>query len=231
MKNVLITGAAGNLGTAVVNKFFIGAMERHRYCRSETQQQHAQTWREDAHCRSTNEAGVNQVIAKIIGENGTIDAALLLVGGFAAGNIDTTDGAALRSQMSLNFETAYFTARPVFQQMVKQNGGRIVLVASKTALLSHVGKDYVAYSLSKFLLTKLAELLNAEGNPKNVVCSVIAPSTIDTEMNRQSMPKADSQNGLRLQTSLKACFFSFLTRENILREPVFKVYGGLIVHF
>jgi NAD(P)-dependent dehydrogenase (short-subunit alcohol dehydrogenase family) len=128
--------------------------------------------------------------------------------------------------MSLNFETAYFTARPLFQQMVKQNGGRIVLVASKTALISQVGKDFVAYSLSKFLLTKLAELLNAEGNPKNVVCSVIAPSTIDTETNRKSMPKADFSKWVKPSDIAESVFFLVGDKGTILREPILKVYGG-----
>ena len=225
MKNVLITGAAGNLGTAVVDKF----LSEQWNVIAIVDPKHNSTLKPGVKTHTadlTNEADVNQVIAKILGENGTIDAALLLVGGFAAGNIDTTDGAALRSQMSLNFETAYFTARPVFQQMMRQNGGRIVLVASKTALISHVGKDYVAYSLSKFLLTKLAELLNAEGNPKNVVCSVIAPSTIDTEPNRKSMPKADFSKWVKPSEIAESLFFLVSDQGNILREPILKVYGG-----
>ncbi|MEI9921142.1 MAG: SDR family NAD(P)-dependent oxidoreductase [Bacteroidota bacterium] len=225
MKNVLITGAAGNLGTAVVDKFLseqwnVIAIVDPKH--NSTLKPAVKTYT----CDVTNEADVNQVIPKIIGDNGTIDAALLLVGGFAAGNIDATDGAALRSQMSLNFETAYFTARPVFQQMMKQNGGRIVLVASKTALISQVGKDFVGYSLSKFLLTKLAELLNAEGAPKNVVCSVIAPSTIDTEINRKSMPKADFSKWVKPADIAESIHFLAGDKGNVLREPIFKVYGG-----
>ena len=225
MKNVLITGAAGNLGTAVVGKFLseqwnvIAIVDpKHNH----NLKSPVKTYAADL----TDETDVNQVIAKTIAENGTVDAALLLVGGFAAGNIDATDGTALRSQMSLNFETAYFTARPLFQQMIKQNGGRIVLVASKTALISQVGKDFVAYSLSKFLLTKLAELLNAEGSSKNVVCSVIAPSTIDTEVNRKSMPKADFSKWVKPSDIAESVFFLAGDKGNILREPILKVYGG-----
>jgi NAD(P)-dependent dehydrogenase (short-subunit alcohol dehydrogenase family) len=225
MKNVLITGAAGNLGTAVVEKFLsdqwnvIAIVDPKHNVKLKAP---VKTYTADL----TDEADVNRVMPTITSDNGSIDAALLLVGGFAAGNIDATDGAALRSQMSLNFETAYFTARPLFQQMVKQNGGRIVLVASKTALNSHTGKDFVAYSLSKFLLTKLAELLNAEGSSKNVVCSVIAPSTIDTEQNRKSMPQADFSKWVRPSDIAESISFLVGDKGSILREPLFKVYGG-----
>jgi len=225
MKNVLITGAAGNLGTAVVDKFLSEEWNVIAIVDPKINNKlkpAVKTYAADL----SNEPEVNQVIAKVISENSTIDAALLLVGGFAAGNIDATDGAALRNQMSLNFETAYFTARPVFQQMVKQNGGRILLVTSKTALNSQVGKDFVAYSLSKFLLTKFAELLNAEGSSKNVVCSVIAPSTIDTEANRKSMPKADFSKWVKPSDIAESVFFLTSEKGNVLREPIFKVYGG-----
>lgn len=225
MKNVVITGAAGNLGTAVVEKFLAenwGVLAIEDPKANYNLKDPVRTYTADL----SNESEVNNVIAKVIADNKTIDAALLLVGGFAAGNIDATDGTALRKMMSLNFETAYFTARPIFQQMVKQGGGRIVLVASKTALISEVGKDYIGYSLSKFLLTKLAELLNAEGASKNVVCAVIAPSTIDTPLNRKSMPKADFSKWVKPADIAEAVHFLVGEKGNILREPVFKVYGG-----
>jgi len=225
MKNVLITGATGNLGQAVVEKFMkegykvlatVDAKSDHRL------KDDVKTYAVDL----MNESQVNEAIAKAISDNKTIDAALLLVGGYAGGNIDETDGTTLRKMMSLNFETAYFVARPVFQQMIKQGGGRIVLVASKTALVAEQGKNNVAYALSKFLLTKLAELLNAEGASKNVVCSVIAPSTIDTEANRKSMPKADFSKWVKPAEIAESMFFLASDHGAILREPILKVYGG-----
>ena len=224
MKNVVITGAAGNLGTAVVNKFLsekwnVIAIEAPN---GRPLKDPVKTLNADL----SNESNVDQVISKVIAENNTIDAALLLVGGFAAGDINATDGTALRKMMSLNFETAYFTARPVFQQMVKQGGGRIVFVASKTALISEAGKGTIGYSLSKYLLTKLADLLNAEGASQNVVCAVVAPSTIDTEINRKSMPNADFSKWVKASDIAETMFFAVSDKGNVLRDPIFKVYGG-----
>jgi NAD(P)-dependent dehydrogenase (short-subunit alcohol dehydrogenase family) len=225
MKNALITGASGNLGTAVTDKFLgegynvlatLGPKETNFQPKKGVT-----TYTSDL----TNEASVSETIAKAINEHKTIDAALLLVGGYAPGNIDATDGTLLKKMMTLNFETAYYVARPVFQQMVKQGGGRIVLVASKTALVNEAGKDNLAYALSKFLLTKLADLLNAEGKGKNVVVSVIAPSTIDTELNRKSMPKADFSKWVRPEAIADAIFFLVSEKGQVLRDPILKVYG------
>ncbi|HZY80365.1 MAG TPA: SDR family NAD(P)-dependent oxidoreductase [Cyclobacteriaceae bacterium] len=225
MKNVLITGAAGNLGQAVVEKFMKEGFKV--LATVDTKEEHhldagIQTYAVDL----MNESHVNETIAKVISENKTIDAALLLVGGYAGGNIDETDGTTLRKMMSLNFETAYFVARPVFQQMVKQGGGRIIFVASKTALVAEQGKNNVAYALSKFLLTKLAELLNAEGASKNVVCSVVAPSVIDTGTNRKSMPKADFSKWVKPEDIAESMYFLASEQGSILRDPILKVYGG-----
>src|SRR5690606_6811647 len=135
---------------------------------------------------------VNSVIKKIISGHPTIDAALLLVGGFAAGNIRNTDGTALKKMFAVNFDTAYFVARPLFNHMLTQpQGGRLIFVGSRPALKPKDGKNSVAYSLSKSLIFKLADILNAEGASKNVTTSVIVPSTIDTEANRRAMADKD----------------------------------------
>lgn len=189
MKNVLITGAAGALGSAVVTKFLAEGYKVLAAVGSTTPETRPNVASYAADL--SNEEAARDLVVRATAEHGRLDAALMLVGGYAPGNLDQTDGTLLRKMMSLNFETAYFVARPVFQHMAQNGGGRIVLVASKTALDDEAGKNNMAYALSKFIITKLASLLNAEGADKNIVCHVIAPSTIDTEVNRKAMPKAD----------------------------------------
>ena len=173
-----------------------------------------------------NEKQVEEVISQIIGNHKTIDAALLLVGGFTAGGIKEADGESLKDQYGLNFETAYFAARPIFLQMQKQtSGGRIVLIGSRPSLIPKDGKNAIAYALSKSLLFNLAEYLNAEGASHNVVTSVIVPSTIDTPANRQSMPKADFSKWVKAEEIADMMEFIVSQKGESLREPVFKMYG------
>jgi len=65
-------------------------------------------------------------------------------------------------------------------------------VGAKSALDPYAGKDVIAYALSKSLLFKLAEFLNAEASGKNVEVTVIAPGNLDTALNRKNMPDADT---------------------------------------
>ena len=127
---------------------------------------------------------------------------------------------------AVNFDTAYFVARPVFDHMLTQSkGGRLIFVGSRPALQPKDGKNSVAYSLSKSLIFKLADILNAEGASKNVTASVIVPSTIDTEANRKAMPDNDFGTWVKPEEIAEAMAFLCSERGMSLRETVMKIYG------
>ena len=88
------------------------------------------------------------------------------------------------------------------------------------------GKGALAYSLTKSLLFRLAELLNATAKGKNVVASVVAPSTIDTAVNRKSMPDADFSAWVKPEDIATLLEFICSDEGNALREPVYKIYNN-----
>ena len=226
-KTVLITGASGGLGKATVLKFI---NEGFKVIATVTPGKSLGFKVEEGiieyEADLTNEESVDSVIKEIISGHPTIDAALLLVGGFAPGNIKNTDGTALKRMFAVNFDTAYFVARPVFDHMLTQSkGGRLIFVGSRPALQPKDGKNSVAYSLSKSLIFKLADFLNAEGASKNVTASVIVPSTIDTEANRKAMPDNDFGTWVKPEEIAEAMAFLCSERGMSLRETVMKIYG------
>lgn len=225
-KNALITGASGNLGKATVDKFL---KEGYNVLATVTPGKTlgfaaagVQLYEADL----TDENSVNTVVKQIIADHSSLDAALLLVGGYAPGTMQNTDGTLLKKMIALNFDTAYFVARPVFQQMLTQpNGGRIVLVGSRPALHPKEGKNSFAYALSKSLIFKLADFLNAEGSSKNVTASVIVPSTIDTEVNRNAMPDKDFTAWVKPEEIAESIAFLCSEHGKPLREAVLKIYN------
>jgi NAD(P)-dependent dehydrogenase (short-subunit alcohol dehydrogenase family) len=225
-KNVLITGASGNLGKATVEKFL---SEGYTVIATVTPGKPLGFDAEGVHAYEadlTDEKSVDTVVKQIITDHTTLDAALLLVGGYASGNIQNTDGALLKKMFALNFDTAYFVARPVFQQMLAQpNGGRIIFVGSRPALLAKEGKNSLAYGLAKSLIFKFADVLNAEGSSKNVTASVIVPSTIDTEVNRKAMPDKDFTAWVKPEEIAESMAYLCSARSNALRETVLKLYN------
>lgn len=142
------------------------------------------------------------------------------------GDIAKTKTSDIVKQYQLNFETAYHIARPVFLHMMKQGSGRIFLIGSRQGLDILKGKGALAYSLSKSLLFRLAEVLNAEAKGKNVVVSVIVPSIIDTPQNRESMPDEDYSAWVSPSQIADVIYFYSSEEGSVIREPVIKVYGG-----
>ena len=173
-----------------------------------------------------DEENSQQFIESVIQKNGRIDVAVLTVGGFAMGTVVETKTADVLKQYKLNFETAYNTARPAFIQMLKQNSGRIFIIGSRPGLDAKNGKGMVAYGLSKSLIFRLAELMNDEAKGKNVVTSVIVPSTIDTPQNRKGMPDADPSKWVKAEDIANVIYFYCTEEASVLREPLIKVYNN-----
>lgn len=228
MKNVLITGASGALGKACVLEF---SSKNYQVITILSPGKTLPYPINDSvtiyNANLTDEKDTSETLSKIFDRHKTIDITLLLVGGFAMGSIMDTDGEMIKKMIALNFETAYFTARKVFGQMIKQpQGGRLVFIGAKPALEANAAKSKIAYALSKTLILKLAEILNEEAGGKNVVSSVIVPSIIDSEANRKAMPKANPSDWVTPEQIAKIISFATSEPGDKLREPVLKVYGA-----
>lgn len=227
-KTILITGANGNLGAATVKKFLDEGYKVIAVDQSGTHLGFAAS-HDNFELRAVDlasEQAVGDFLAEAVKLYGRIDGALLLAGGFAMGDITATDGASWRKMMTLNFETVYFAARPLFQHMLQNGYGRLVFMGARPALKAEQGKGAIAYALSKSLLFELATLLNATAKGKNVVASVVAPSTIDTPVNRKDMPDADPATWVRPQQIADLLEFICSGKGDALREPVYKIYNN-----
>ena len=163
MKTAIVTGASGNLGQAVVKKFLsegynvIGTIIPNDPVSIDIDDPKF----EKVVVNLMDEENAQQFVEDVVKKHGSVDAAVLTVGGFAMGKIAETKTADIMKQYKLNFETAYNSARPAFMQMMKQGSGRIFIIGSKPGLDAKNGKGMVAYGLAKSLIFRLAELMNA----------------------------------------------------------------------
>jgi NAD(P)-dependent dehydrogenase (short-subunit alcohol dehydrogenase family) len=226
MKTIIITGASGNLGTAVTKEFLdkdyrVIATISGEMARADLQP-HANL--DISVVNLINETETADFVKKAIQKYHVIDAALLLVGGFAMGDISSTSGDDLHKQIALNFETAYYVTRPLFEHMMMKKSGNIVFIGARPALNPAQGKGLIAYSLSKSLLFKLAEFLNEAAKGVNVSVSVIVPSTLDTPLNRKSMPDANPGNWVEPSEIAETLEFLVSDKSKSLRETVLKIY-------
>jgi NAD(P)-dependent dehydrogenase (short-subunit alcohol dehydrogenase family) len=228
MKTVIITGANGNLGTAVTNTFLDKGYRVVATVINESMKKDIAVHQNmDVRVVDLNdEKAAGDFIASVIDQYKIIDGGLLLVGGFAMGDINTTSVNNIRQQVSLNFETAYHVAQPLFQHMLANNNGRLVFIGARPALEPAQGKTLLAYGLSKSLLFKLAEYLNATAKGKNVTTTVVAPSTLDTPLNRKSMPDVDPETWVKPVALAEILEFIVSDKNTPIRESVIKVYNN-----
>jgi NAD(P)-dependent dehydrogenase (short-subunit alcohol dehydrogenase family) len=224
MPIALVTGSNGNLGKAVLEKFLqskfrvIGTVSRSRAG-------DARPDLEILQADLSNEKETALLVSDILERYGAIDVAVLTAGGFAMADIAGTDGEELKKMYDLNFLTAYHVARPVFMAMKKTGKGRVFLVGSKPGLDTRNAKNMVAYSLSKSLLFRLAELMNMEAAGTEVTVSVVVPGTIDTPQNREAMPTADFNKWVTAEQIADVIYYYAGAEAAVIREPVIKVYN------
>ena len=232
-KTAIITGASGNMGQAVVKKFadegykVIGTIIPNDPASLDPIAIGFPTDKfEKVVVDLTNEDDSAEFVANVTSKYGSVDAAVLTVGGFVMGSVAETTTSDIAKQFKLNFETAYNVARPIFVHMLKQNSGRIFIIGSRPGLNATNGKGMVAYGLAKSLIFRLAELMNDEAKGTNVVTSVVVPSTIDTPQNRKAMPHADPAKWVKPEAIADIIYFYCTDASSVLREPLLKVYNN-----
>ena len=198
MKNVIVSGAAGNLGQVVVQQFaqagyhVIGTVRKNIPSPSPTI--------EFVTVDLSSEKQSEEFIKRSVVEHGPIQAAALVAGGFSMGTLAETSETDLDEMFALNFKTAYNLIRLLFAHMMENEGGTILVIGAKPAIELKLGKNMMAYTLSKSLLLNLVEILNAEGRDKGVALHALIPGTIDTPDNRKAMPQADFSTWVKPET-------------------------------
>ncbi len=221
MKTVLITGAAGSLGSATAKKFLAEGYHVIGVVNHASSDESFESVKADL----TDEAATEEMINQLIAKHGNIDVLVSTAGSFAMGDIAATKMSDIKAQFKVNFETAYNVAQPVFTHMMKRGSGRIFLIGSRPGLAASAAKGMVAYSLAKSSLLYLTELMNEEAKGVDVVASLVAPSIIDTPANRKDMPQADVSRWVTPEAIADVIHFYCSDAASVLREPVIKVYG------
>ena len=135
---------------------------------------------------------------------GRLDALINIAGGFAFETVADGEEKTWQRMYALNVLTALNASRAALAHLAASGSGRIINVGAMGAL--HAGAGMGAYAASKAGVHRLTEALAAEWKGKITVNAVL-PSTIDTEANRASMPKADFSKWVRPQELAEVILF------------------------
>jgi NAD(P)-dependent dehydrogenase (short-subunit alcohol dehydrogenase family) len=186
MDAVIVTGAAGALGHAVVTEFRaigreIVALDRPGDRLDEMgKQDGVHSVAADLSSRAAVHAAFEAIDALPVSP----DALVGLAGGFTPGSLADTDEETLDSLWRSNFGSALWTAQAAAPRFAARGGGAIVTVGSKTAV---GGPAPVAHATSKAAVVRLTQLLADELRGQRIRVNAVLPSVIDTPANRTWM--------------------------------------------
>ena len=223
-RNIVITGAAGTLGAAVVEKFKREGYYVIALVRPEANEQAKEadvTYDVDV----TDEQAVADFVKEYEEQFGDLEAIAMLVGGYASGNLESTSQQELTRMIQLNFFSAFTVANAFLPLLIKQQRGALFFVGARTAVEAKEAKEAVAYALSKQLVSGYAALVAEEEKGTDIQTHVFVPSILDSLSNRAAMPSADFSKWVNPSDIAEAMHYALNTPA--LRNMTFTLYGGI----
>ena len=146
-------------------------------------------------CDVSDEASVDQLYERVIGEFGRIDVVFNNAGNNVPPmTIDELTVEQWRTVLDVNLHGAFLIARAAFREMRKQSpqGGRIINNGSISAHVPRPGS--VPYTTTKHAISGLTRTISLDGRPYNIACGQIdignAASAM-TEKMKTGVPQAD----------------------------------------
>ena len=217
--SVLITGASGGLGTAVCKAFLETGATVIGVARTWTEAVSFLTLSVDL----TTAEGCDAMVAQAL-EHGPIEALVHLLGGFGGGQpIAVTSDRTWDGIMALNLRAAFCAMRAVLRPMTEAKYGRIVAVGSRAAV--EPMPNFAGYAVSKAALVALVKNVAAETKDLGITANVVLPSTIDTPLNRQAMPKSDFSRWVTPESIAKNLVWLASREAGEVSGAVIPIYG------
>ncbi|AQL44098.1 glucose 1-dehydrogenase [Halorientalis sp. IM1011] len=188
---VLVTGAGGTLGSAVIEAFHEAGAD---VCGADIVGPDSEDFHADpdpvCHHQAdfSAEEEVAETIEAVVDENGGLDYLCNVAGTWRGGDpIEETDAEDFDFLFDVNLKTMFLASKHALPHL-QDSEGAIVSVSARSSLEGGEGDG--VYRASKAGVRLLTETI-AEENRGTVRANAVMPSVIDTPMNREMMPDAD----------------------------------------
>ena len=231
-KVVLVTGGTGGLGREVTMSFIeAGATVLVTYVSEEefaalasAAQRIGATPPSGTRLDVTDAQAVSKFVADTAAQRGRLDILVNTVGAYAGGvPVWETGEPTYEKMLQLNLMAGFVLAKAVVPQMIRQNRGWIVNIASKA------GFDHAAgggmYAASKAAALALMDSLAADVKAHNINVNSVLPSIIDTAANRKAMPGADYSKWPKPQEIAQVILFLCSEEARVIHGAAIPVYG------
>ena len=196
IKTATVGGCAGALGMALTECLLESGSKVVGFCRGDDAEK-MKGRHEAAGDRFTlaagdlTDAGDCQRLVRSAAETlGGIDAHFHTAGAFSWVRWQDAEESQIESLFHSNYTTARVLGVAVFRAMVANGGGSMMFVSARDSQRA-AGLGFGPYMAGKAALNMLVTSLAAEGGADGIRVNAVAPTVIDTAVNRQDMPDQD----------------------------------------
>jgi len=166
---VLVTGAAGGIGSAVAQRF---AAEG--WAVADTDIANSSY---DADLRTA--AASTDVVDRVVTDHGRLDAVITCAGVWTEGRVDDTREDDFDRVMDVNVKGTFFVTAAATPHL-EATGGHITMISSDAGIQGNAGA--AVYSASKGAVSNLARALALELAPRGVRVNAVCPGDVDSPM-------------------------------------------------
>ena len=228
---VMVTGAAGNLGSAVARAFEMAGAKLVLADRAADRlpslfpemvysPDHFLALSVDL----TYAASVAAMVDEAVGRFGRVDVLANIAGGYRGGSaVHETSFEDWDFMLNLNARTVFTVSRAVIPHMLAQGSGKIVNVAARAGVQGSA--NTAAYSVAKSAVVRLTESMSAELKRSGINVNCVLPTTIDTPQNREAMPKADHSRWVAPEAIADVILFLASDAARAIHGAAIPVYG------
>ncbi|MEK7691136.1 MAG: SDR family NAD(P)-dependent oxidoreductase [Bdellovibrionota bacterium] len=229
MRKVLVTGAEGALGSALLKrltrdreneKFEIAAA----YWSKPGQEMEGVSW---VQMDLSKPASIKAGLELMANQRGfEPDSVLHCAGGFRWSEIETLSDENLDFVINANLKSTFYLVRAVVPAMKRRGFGRMVFVSS-AGTTRPCPSGMAPYLASKAALNILAQALTEELKNFDINACCVLPTVIDTPANRKDMPDADPNRWVRPEALADLMVSLILPAGNAARGALIQVPGAV----
>jgi len=226
----MITGASGNLGSAIAGKCFdLGANVILIDKREDVLRDKFSNWDENqvyfaAPVDVTDQSSMDNLAQVIINRYGRIHALINTVGAYRAGSpLHETTEDVWEFMYTVNVKSVVVSSRAVIPFMLRHGSGKIVNIISRAALKG--GANSAAYSASKAAVMRITESMSSELKIHGINVNSVIPGTMDTPQNREEMPNSDRSKWVSPDSVADAIIFLITDGAKDIHGVAIPIYG------